>query len=145
MPDRSSAIPPSDASGTVTDVIFPSGATSSTSATGRGPGCNCVASTRTVTSAVCSATSTLSVRTWCPLSTAPDSCTTSSGRHGPIEGNRGPKSQPQEKVALRRRVASGNVADHIPEPSFRGRLLGREAGQRIAEAPQEGSLPRQAG
>ena len=93
------------------------GETSSTSAMSRRSCCSCVASIRTVSSAVRLPTSTRSVRTWCPVSTAPDSCTSSIGRHGQIEGNRGPKSQPHEKVALRRNLASGSVGDITPTSS----------------------------
>ena len=115
--DNTPAVAPSTASGTVSDVILLLGETSSTSAMSRRCCCSCVASVRTVSSVVRLPTSTRSVRTWCPVSTAPDSCTSSIGRHGPIEGNRGPKSQPHEKVALRRNVASGSVGDITPTSS----------------------------
>ncbi len=68
-----------------------------------------------VTTAVPSAC-TASVRTWCPRRTAARERRSSTGSQTPTDGTRGPKSHPQENVALRRRVARARSCDRIPSP-----------------------------
>ena len=51
---------------------------------------------------------------WWPVIAARVSRTSSTGRQMPTDGTRGPKSHPQEKVALRRRVASGSSVGSPP-------------------------------
>src|SRR5665647_2742459 len=74
---------------------------------------NASTSTRTVTSAPLSVRSA-SVRRWCPEMVATFSRRSSTGRQIPTDGTRGPKSQPQEKVALRRSVDSARLSERNP-------------------------------
>ena len=97
----------------------PDGAVSSTRAVSWASVANWSASTSTPTVAEPSA-SIASVRMWCPVSAAAFSTRSSTGRQMPIDGTRGPKSQPHENVALRRREASACCVVMTPPSDFAG-------------------------